>query len=122
MLNADGAVVVGVRCAWKKIRELSFILNFKEASFKLKSKAYGSCVLRCMMYGSETWPMKKWHESMLERTEIRKGRWMCSTALREKKSSAELRDWMGIEAIGAFLKRNRLRWFGHVGRIGCIWR
>ena len=58
-LNADGVVVVRVRCAWKKIRELTLILNFKEASFKLKSKAYGSCVLRCMMYGSETWPMKK---------------------------------------------------------------
>ena len=30
---------------------------------------YGSCV-RSMMYGNETWPMKKGHESMLERTEI----------------------------------------------------
>ena len=43
-----------------------------------------------MMYGSEIWPMKKGHESMLERTEMRMVRWMCGTSLREKKSSAEL--------------------------------
>ena len=35
---------------------------------------------------------------------------------RKKKASAELRDRMGLEAIGSVLKRNRLRWFGHVER------
>ena len=34
-------------------------------------------------------------------------RWMCGTSLRVKKSSAELRDRMGIKAIGSVLKRNR---------------
>ena len=39
-------------------------------------------------------------------------RWMFGTSLREKKSSAELRDMMDIEVICSVLKRNRLRWFG----------
>ena len=43
---------------------------------------------------------------------------MCGTYLREKKTSVELRDMMGLEAIGNVLKRNRLRWFGHVERKG----
>ena len=43
-------------------------------------------------------------------------RWMCGTSEREKKSSAELRNRMGIEAIYSVLKRNRLRWFGHVDK------
>ena len=60
--------------------------------------------------------MAKGHESMLERTEMHIGRWMCGTSLREKKSSAELKDRMGIEALGSVLKRNRLSWFGHVER------
>ena len=35
-------------------------------------------------------------------------RWTCGTFLKEKKSSAELRDRMGIEAMGmgSVLKRN----------------
>ena len=32
------------------------------------------------------------------------------------KSSTELMDRMGIEAIGGVLKKTRLRWFGHVER------
>ena len=58
--------------------------------------------------------MKEGHESMVERTEMRMVKWMCGTSLREKKTSVELRDRMGIETIGSVLKRNRLRWFGLV--------
>ena len=29
------------------------------------------------IYGCETWPMKKGHKSMLERTEMQMLRWMC---------------------------------------------
>ena len=43
---------------------------------------------------------------------------MCGTSSREKKTSAELRDEMGIEAIGCALNRNRLRRFGHEERKG----
>ena len=48
---------------------------------------------------------------MLKRTEVR---WMCGTSLREEKTSVQLRYNMGKEAICGVLKRNRLRWFGHV--------
>ena len=65
------------------------------------------------MYERETWPMT-WLESMLKKTEM--VRWMCGTSLREKKSSAEPRERIGMEAIGSVLKRNRLKWFGHVER------
>ena len=51
---------------------------------------------------------------MLERTEMQMVRWMCGTSLRVMKISAESNDRMGIEAIGGVLKRNRLRWFGHM--------
>ena len=50
------------KCAWKKFKELSPILTFRRVLLKLKGKFYGSCVQSCMMYESETWPMKKVHE------------------------------------------------------------
>ena len=86
MLNADGGadltVVARVRCAWKKFRELSPIFTLIGARLKLKCKVYGSGVRSCMMYGSETWPMKKEPESMLERTEIR-CKWLGGCARRK---------------------------------------
>ena len=120
MLNADGgadsAVVTRVRSAWKKFKELAPILTLRGASLKLKGKVYGSCVRSCMLYGSETWPMKKEHEAMLERTEMRMIRWMCGVTLRDRQTSSELRERMGVDPVSEVIRRNRLRWFGHVER------
>ena len=75
-----------------------------------------------MMNGSETWPVKKeGNESMLERTEMRMVMWMCGTSLREKKSSAELRDRMDLDATGCVLMRNRLRRFSQEERKDKDW-
>jgi hypothetical protein len=73
--------------------------------------------MNSMIYGSETWPMKKEHETRLETTEMRMIRQMCGVSLRDKKTSSELRDRVGVEAIGVVC-RSRLRWFGHVKRNG----
>ena len=45
---------------------------------------------------------------------MRMVRWMCGVSLREKKTNAELRESMGIEKISDVMRRNRLRWMGHV--------
>jgi hypothetical protein len=121
MINADGgadsAVVARVRSAWKKFRELLPILTHKGTSLKLKGKIYESCVRSCMIYGSETWPMKADHEARLERTEMRMVRWVCGVSLKERIASTVLREKIGIDAIGNVVRRNRLRWFGHVERM-----
>ena len=120
MINADGradsAVVARIRCAWHTFRELAPILTLKGASLLLKGKVYRSCVRSAMVYGSETWPMKVEHEKALERTEMRMIRWMCGVSLKDKITSAELRERMGVEGISEVMRRSRLRWFGHVKR------
>jgi hypothetical protein len=114
--DADSAVVARVRNAWKKFRELSPILTQKGISLALKGKVYVSCVRSCMIYGSETWPVKAEHEARLERTEMRMIRWMCGVSLKDRITSAELRKRIGVEAISVVMRRSRLRWFGHVER------
>ena len=69
-----------------------------------------------MTYGSETWALKVEHEDKLNRAEMRMIRWMCGVSLRERKTSAELRKSMGVEAIVDVVRRSRLRWYGHVVR------
>jgi hypothetical protein len=82
------------RCAWKKFRELSPFLTSKGVFLKLKGKVCASCVRSCMIYGSETWPMKKESETKFETTEMRMIQRMCGVSLRDKKTSSELRaEW-----------------------------
>jgi len=43
---------------------------------------------------------------------------MSNATLRDKIPNAELREYLGIEGIGEVLHMRRLRWFGHVERMG----
>ena len=56
--GADAAVVARIRSAWRKLRELSPLITKKGISLKLKVILYKACVRSCMLYGSETWPLK----------------------------------------------------------------
>jgi hypothetical protein len=38
------------------------------------------------------------------------------SVVKGQKSSVELREGMDVEATGVVIRRNRLRWFGHVER------
>jgi hypothetical protein len=41
---------------------------------------------------------------------------MCGVTLKDRKSCEELRQRLGIDSVSDVLRRNRLRWFGHVER------
>ena len=68
------------------------------------------------MHGSETWPMKVEHELKLNRSEMSMIRWICGVKLNERKKSEELRELLGLEPVSLMIKKNRLRWLGHVER------
>ena len=69
-----------------------------------------------MVYGSETWPMKTEDMKRLVRAERMIVRWMCGVSLRDRKSSVELIERLGIEGVAEVVRRGRLRWFGHLER------
>ena len=41
-------------------------------------------------------------------------RWMCGVRMKDRKSSENLREQLGIESVSDVVIRGRLRWFGHV--------
>ena len=43
-------------------------------------------------------------------------RWMTGVSLSERKSNECVRNMLAIDDIGEVMRRNRLRWFGHVER------
>ena len=114
--GADLAVCSRIRSGWKKFKDFAPILTDKCISHTLKARVYAACVRSVMLYGGETWPMKKELEGLLGRAEMRMIRWMCRVSLREHRTSEELRRNMGLESITEVLSRERLRWYGHVMR------
>jgi len=52
-----------------------------------------------MLHGSETWPVRKENVVALQRAEMRMVRWMCGVNLKDRLSSKELRERLGIDDI-----------------------
>ena len=114
--GAELAIIARIKSAWGKFWELKSILRSKKISLKVKGQMYASCVRSCMIYGSETWALKKDSETKIQRTENKMLRLMCNVRLKDRVSSEELRKRIGVEPIKDVLVRNRLRWLGHVER------
>ena len=115
--GAETSTVARIRSGWKKFRELLPLLTSRVISHKVKGRLYNACVRSVILYGSETWPLKEEDIQRICRTDNMMVRWICGVTLRDRKSSKELRDRLGLEDIRNMLRRNRLRWFGHVERM-----
>ena len=116
MIEAVGGTedATHVRCGWKKFNELTPILTLLGAYHKLKGNIYNSYVSSAMVYGSETWLIKKEDFNRLERAEHTMMRRMCSVTLRDGLSSKELYNRLRIDNMSSTVTRNRLHWYGHV--------
>jgi len=60
------------------------------------------------LHGSETWPVRKENEVALQQADIRMVRWMYNVKVKDRVSSKELRDRLGIDDIILVLQQNRL--------------
>ena len=69
-----------------------------------------------MVYGSETWATKVTDMDGLCRAEMIMVTWMCGISLKDRMSSRELLDPLGIVGVAEVVRRCRLRWYGHVER------
>jgi len=62
-----------------------------------------------MLHGSETWPVRKENEMVLQRTQMRMVRWMCGIQLKDSVPNRELRERLEIDDIVLILQQSRLR-------------
>ena len=77
-----------------------------------RGRLYSSCVRSSMLQESETWPVRKENEVALQRAEMRMVRYMC-VKVKDRVSSKELTERLGIDDIILILQQNSLRWYGH---------
>ena len=104
---------------YKRIIFLYFLIGNrigKGMSVRSKGIIYTTCIRPAMLYGSETWPTKIEDIRKMQRSEMRMLRWMAGVSLSERKSNEWVRNMVAIDDIAEIMRRNRLRWFGHVER------
>jgi len=92
------------------------VLCDRRMPITVKGKVYRTMVRPVLIYGSETWTLKRREEERLERTEMRMLRWILGLTLRDKKRNDDIRRSLGVACITDKVREARLKWFGHVQR------
>jgi len=93
-------------------------------SKNLKIKIYGTIILPVVLYGCETWSLTLWEERRLRVFENRVLRRVFGSKRDEvtgewrKLHNEELKDLYFLPNIERVVKSRRMRWAGHVARIG----
>ena len=70
-----------------------------------------------LLHASETWPLTTDDMTRLLRNDNSMVRWICGKKLRDRCSILDLTSRLNISSLPDVMRRNRLRWFGHVKRM-----
>ena len=114
--GTEKAVRQRVKVAWQKWREVTGVIMDKKMPLKLKMKIYKTVIRPVLLYGAETWSLRKKEEGLLERTEMRMVRWIAGISLLERRESQDIRKMCGICSVVEKAREARLRYYGHVAR------
>ena len=78
-----------------------------------QGKVYRTVVRPTLMYGAETWALKRAQENKLEVAEMRMLRWMCGVT---KIRNERIRGTTKAGGITKKVQERRMKWYGHVMR------
>ena len=100
MFTEDGgteeAVQRRIKEAWRKWNETAGVVLDKKVPLRLRMKVYKTVIRPVMLYGAETWALRRKEESLLERTEMRMVRWITGVSLMQRMESEMIRRMAGI--------------------------
>nr|XP_027212092.1 uncharacterized protein LOC113805296 [Penaeus vannamei] len=98
-VTEDGELDVEVKqrlqSGWQAWR-FSGVLCDKKISARLKGKVYKTTVRPAILYGSETWPIKRVHEK------------------KDKIRNDNIRGTVKVTEVSAKMQERRINWYGHV--------
>lgn len=83
---------------------------------KAKGKVYKTAVRPAMLYGSECWAIKKYHEQTLHVNEMKMLRWAGGVTRLDRIRNEYVRGSFKVAPIQDKLLESRLRWYGHTRR------
>jgi len=86
------------------------LLPLQNVLLLVRGKLYTTCVHSYMLHGSETWPVKKENELMLQRAEMRMIRWMLRIKVTDSFTCSELRETTGIDEYSDTVTQVKMVW------------
>ncbi|CAF4230155.1 unnamed protein product [Rotaria magnacalcarata] len=92
------------------------IWHRKSVSITARLRIFRACILPVLLYGSETWALTMKQEQRIASFYNRCLRTIIGVNLGDRMSNETLLDITGQPTIENIIRRNRLRWFGHVNR------
>ena len=107
-----------ISASWLKWKEISSLLVNRGVPLRHRARVYEACIRPVLLYGSETWPLTVGLREMIRTTDRRMLRYMAGVRWQDRVPSEEVLRRCDLEDIESKLRRNRLRWFGHVKRRG----
>ena len=105
-----------IQAAWSNWRKTSGVICDRKISARIKGKVYKTVVRPVMLYGAETWPLKKTQERKLDVAEMRMLRWMCGVTRRDRIRNDLIRGTVKVVEASAKAQEKRMQWYGHVKR------
>ena len=82
----------------------------------LKGKVYKTVLRPAMMYGAETWAVKKAQEKKFDVAEMKILRWMSGVTKLDRIRNERNRGTTKVGEISKKVQESRLKWYGHVLR------
>ncbi|CAF3704228.1 unnamed protein product [Rotaria sp. Silwood1] len=89
----------------------------KTISIPAKLRIFRACVIPVLLYGSETWSTTIVQERRLNVFYLKCLRTIIGINLGDRMSNDKILQLTGQPEISELIRRNRLRWFGHVNRM-----
>ena len=105
-----------IQTGWQNWKRVSGILCDRRISLRVKGKVYKTVVRPAMMYGAETWAVKKAQEKKLDVAEMRMLRWVSGVAKLDRIRNERIRGTTKVGEISKKVQESRLKWYGHVLR------
>ncbi len=101
---------------WAAFSKVANIMKSRKASMKVRRKVHNEYVLPVMVYGSETWALKKAHMELLSVAQGKMERIMLGITLRDHKRNTCIRHETGVNDIIDVIKKGIHGWAGHIAR------
>ena len=114
--DLDAEMTHRIQSGWKNWKRVSGILCDRRISLRVKGKVYKTVVRPAMMYGAETWAVKKTQEKKLDVAEMRMLRWMSGVTKLDRIRNERIRGTTKVGEISKKVQESRLKWYGHVLR------
>ena len=114
----DREIAHWIQAGWINWKRMTGVLCDSRVRRSVKGKIFKSVVRPAMIYGSETWQIKKAQEKRLEVAETRMLRWTMGKIRKDKIRNETIRKMGGVVEVSRKIQEKRLQWYGHVMRRG----